>query len=173
MRRINPPSPQEYPSYSSMYIDLVPKDGQVLEYFQQNASDFKKFIYSLPKEKLHFRYAQDKWTIKEIILHLIDDERIYAYRALCWARNDQTSLPGFDENDYAKYSAANERSLDSLFEEYEAVRNSTISLFQHLPETAFDRSGMAEEKRRTVRAMLYHITGHELHHWKIIRERYM
>ena len=122
MRIIHPPAPTEYPAYSSMYIDLVPTDGYILRHFQQNLHEFKSFIYNLPKEKLLYRYAEEKWTIKEIILHLIDDERIYAYRALSYARNDQTPLPGFAEELYAQYSEANKRSLDSLFEEYESVR---------------------------------------------------
>ena len=142
---------------------------------KENLTNLKKLIYNLPEEKLLYRYAEGKWTIKEILVHNIDDERIFTYRALCYARNDQTELPGFDQDDYAAFSGANDRSPDSIFEEYEAVRNSTIALFQNLPEDALMRSGSLENNtnRRTVRAMIYHIAGHELHHINIIKEKYL
>lgn len=97
-----------------------------MAHLAQQVLDLKKLIYTLPEEKLYYRYAIGKWTIKEILVHLIDDERIFSYRALRYA---QTPLHGFEENDYAIYSKANERSLDSIFLEYEAVRNATIQLF--------------------------------------------
>lgn len=172
-RKIQKPPPNEYPFYSNIYMDLMPDDGLVLKHLWGNFLAIKKLITSLPEEKLQFKYAADKWNIKEILLHLIDDERIYTYRALAWARNDQTPLPGFEQDDYAQHSAANERSLDSIFEEYESVRKATISLFQYLPEEALLRSGVCEGHRRTVRAMAYHIAGHERHHLKMIRERYL
>ena len=113
------------------------------------------------------------------MVHNIDDERIFTYRALRYARNDNTALHGFEENNYAKYSCANKRSLDSIFEEYESVRNATLTLFQNLPEDAFMRSGggIADDGSiisiRTVRALVYHIAGHELRHIKVIKERYL
>ena len=136
-------------------------------------------LYPLSEEILFYRYAENKWTIKEILVHLIDDERIFAYRALRFARSDKTPLHGFEQNSYAKYSCANQRSLDSIFEEYRAVRNSTILLFQNLPEDSFVRSGSGVDhdgsiiNKRTVRALAYHIAGHELHHIKIIKEQYL
>jgi len=179
MRTIDKPIPGEYPDYSTIYMDLLDDDGRILEHLWRNFLTIKKFIYSVPEKKLYYRYAEGKWTIKEILIHLIDDERIFAYRALRYARNDKTPLHGFEENDYAKYSNANERSLDSIFEEYEAVRKSTISLFQNLPATSFLRSGMGIEtdgsiiNERTVRGLAYHIAGHELRHFNVIMERYL
>ena len=173
MRNISKPLPNEYPDYSKIYMDLVNVDGDILKFMKQNLSKIKAFIYSLPKEKLTYRYAPNKWTIKEILVHLIDDERIYTYRALRWARNDQTELPGFEQDDYVPFSNANERSLESIFSEYESVRNSTISLFENLPEKALMRRGITEGHSRTVRAMIYHLAGHELNHMKVIRERYI
>ena len=105
--------------------------------------------------------------------HLIDDERIYAYRALRFARNDQTELPGFDQDDYAIESAANERSLDDLLEEFAAVRRSTIALFNSFDERVWTRSGVASGNVMSVRAAAYHIAGHELRHLNIIKERYL
>lgn len=175
MRIIDKPSKSEYPVYSQMYMDLLDNEQNILDQLKQNFVKIKKLILSLPEEKLYFRYAKDKWTIKEILVHLIDDERIYVYRALRFARNDKTELPGFDEKLYAKYSDANTRSLKSIFTEYEAVRNATIAFFENVPEEALLRTGIAEgiENKRTVRAYLYHIAGHELQHIKTIKEKYL
>lgn len=177
-RRIPWPEKTEYPAYSHIYMDLLEKDDLILDHLHENFHKIKELICSFPEQKLSYRYAKDKWTIKEILVHLIDDERIFAYRALRYARNDNTPLPGFEENDYAKFSCADDRSLDSIFEEYGAVRSSTILLFQNLPEDSFMRSGgIAVDGSiinfRTVRALAYHIAGHELHHIKIIKERYL
>lgn len=178
-RNIPKPDKSEYPAYSHIYFDLLNDEDSVLSVLHENAFKLQKFIYSLPEEMLTFRYAIGKWTIKEILVHLIDDERIFAYRALRYARNDNTPLHGFDQDNYAKYSYANDRSLESIFEEYQSVRNSTILLFQNLPEEALLRrgSGLDEHNNiineRTVRALAYHIAGHELRHIKIIKERYL
>ena len=178
-RKIKKPKPQEYPEYSEIYMYLMADDDDVLRHLWQNYLDLKKLIYAIPEERLYYRYAKGKWTIKEILVHLIDDERIFTYRALRYARNDTTPLHGFDENDYAKYSEANSRTLDSIFEEYEAVRKSTIALFQYLPQDAFMRSGSGIEtdgsiiNERTVRALAYHLAGHERRHINIIEERYL
>lgn len=178
-RKIDKPKNDEYPEYSHIYMDLLKDDGLILYHLYENFYKIKNFIYSLPEEKLGYRYAEGKWTIKEILVHLIDDERIFTYRALRYARNDCTPLHGFEQNDYAKFSHANQRSLDSIFEEYWAVRSSTILLFQNLPEDSFMRHGSGIDSNgniintRTVRALAYHIAGHELRHIKIIKERYL
>ncbi len=178
-RAIEKPNSSEYPEYSNIYMSLLNENENILNQLWQNFSSIKKLIYSLPEEKLYFRYAENKWTIKEILVHLIDDERIFAYRALRYARNDKTPLHGFDENHYAYYSDANDRSLDSIFEEYESVRKATLTLFNNLPKDSFLRSGSGIDdvgnivNERTVRALAYHIAGHELRHIKIIKERYL
>lgn len=179
MRYIKKPIKGEYPEYSHIYMDLLEDDGKVLEHLWENFLKIKDFVYSLPKEKLEFRYAKDKWTIKEILVHLMDDERIFAYRALRYARNDDTPLHGFDQDSYAQYSDANTRSLESIFDEYESVRKSTITLFKYLPEESFTRGGKGVDfdgsiiNHRTVRGLAYHIAGHELRHFNIIKERYI
>ncbi len=178
-RIIEKPKKDEYPEYSEMYMELLKDDGMVLQNLKDSFTKIKSFIYELPEEKLYYRYDNGKWTIKEILVHLVDDERIFSYRALRYGRNDNTALHGFEENDYAKYSYANNRSLDSIFEEYESVRNATLTLFQNLPGDAFMRSGGGIDKDgniiniRTVRAIAYHLAGHELRHIKIIKERYL
>jgi uncharacterized damage-inducible protein DinB len=175
LREIPKPKKDEYPPYSRVYMELLKNDGLVLQHMKDNFISIKKFIYGLPEEKLYFRYAEDKWSIKEILVHIVDDERIFAYRALRYARFDKTELHGFEQDDYTFYSDANERSLESIFDEYEAVRNSTIAMFNGFPEEAFMRSGAAvgNINNRTVRALAYHIAGHELRHIKIIKERYL
>lgn len=178
-RKIKRPEPTEYPSYSQPYFDLIETNDDILRVLHDNFIALKELIYSLNEEQLRYVYAKDKWTIKEILVHNIDDERIFTYRALCYARNDQTVLPGFEEKQYAAYAAANERSLDSIFDEYWQVRLATLKLFQYLPEAALLRKGKLLDangnpsNERTVRAMVYHIAGHELNHIKVIKERYL
>ena len=106
-------------------------------------------------------------------MHIIDDERIYAYRALRFARNDTTELPGFEQDDYTLYSGAKDRAITNIFEEYEAVRNSTIALLNGLPDEALTRAGIANKNKATVRALAYHTAGHELHRLNIIKQRYV
>lgn len=156
-----------------MYIDLLPDDGIVLEHLERNFRITKNFIISLPEDKMLYRYAPGKWTIKEILVHIIDDERIYTYRALRFARNDKTELPGFEQDDFAFSSKANERELRNIFDEYEAVRKATITLFNGLNDEALTREGTADGKKATVRALAYHMAGHELHHINIIKEKYL
>jgi len=175
MRLIPKPEPGEYPDYADRYINLLPADGLILEHLADNFRLVKDFIYSLPPKKLLYRYSEDKWTIKEILVHVVDDERIYAYRALCFARNEKQSLPGFDQDEYTRYSGANERGLTNIFEEYEAVRRATVCLFDGLPEESLTRKGTGSSSYHaaTVRALAYHIAGHERRHINIIREKYL
>jgi uncharacterized damage-inducible protein DinB len=173
MRSIAKPQEGEFPPYANMYIRLMPDDGLLLKHLRDNFIAMKQLILSLPEEKMNYRYAENKWTIKEILVHIIDDERIYAYRALRFARNDKTELPGFEQDDYVSLSGASERSIENIFEEYESVRRSTIALFNGLPEDSFLRMGTANSNKATVRAMAYHLAGHELHHLNIIREKYL
>jgi uncharacterized damage-inducible protein DinB len=136
-------------------------------------TETRETVGGLPEDRLTFRYAPEKWTIKEIVAHLTDDERIYAYRALRFARNDPAALPGFDQEAFARHSGANPRSIGDLLAELEAVRLSTILLFESLDERSLDRSGIADGNRSTVRALAYHIAGHEIRHRNVIRERYL
>jgi uncharacterized damage-inducible protein DinB len=175
MRIIHPPKPGDYPEYAIMYMRLIPTDGLILKYLQNNFYRVKELIYSLPETTLLRRYAPGKWSIKEVLVHIIDDERIFAYRALRFARNEQQNLIGFDQDSYATYSDADNRGLDNIFEEYEAVRRSTIALFNGLPNASFDRMGhgTGTANDATVRALAYHIAGHEMHHYNLIRAKYL
>lgn len=173
LRLIEKPRDGEYPAYAHIYIDLLPDDGLILKHLADNFAETRRFVESIPQDRLLHRYAEDKWTIKEIFGHIVDDERIYAYRALRFARNDATELPGFDQDDYARYSEANRREVGDLLDEFDLVRRSTIALFESMDEAALLRSGVADGKRVSVRALAYHIAGHELRHRNIIRERYL
>lgn len=175
MRLIQKPFPGEYPSYAEMYMKLLPDDGLVLKHMYDNFFAIKELIYSLTEEKLYYRYAPGKWSIKETLVHIVDDERIFSYRALRFARNEQNNLIGFDQDAYAFYSDADKRELDNIFEEYEAVRFATIALFNGLPEESFTRmgKGTGSFNNATVRALAYHIAGHELHHLNLIKEKYL
>jgi uncharacterized damage-inducible protein DinB len=173
MKKIEKPEEGEYAPYAIMYIGLLPDDGLVLKYLGDNLRATKDFILSLPEEKLTFRYAEGKWTIKEILVHIVDDERIYAYRALRFARNDKTELPGFEQDAFAAYSGANGRDVKDILKEFARVRRATISLFEGLDREALLRAGVADGKVMSVRAAAYHIAGHEMRHINIIKERYL
>lgn len=175
MRRIPKPKPGEYPPYADMYIRLVPDDGRILDHLWDNFVAARGFIRAIPEERLTHRYAPGKWSIKEILVHVIDDERIYAYRALRFARGEKQGLIGFDQDEYAAMSGADDRSLDSILQEWEAVRLATIALFANLPADSLARMGRGAgtASDATVRALAYHIAGHEQHHLNVIRERYL
>lgn len=173
MKIIEKPKGGEFAPYASMYIDLLPDDGLVLRHLKENFEAAKNLILPLQEEKLLYQYAVGKWTIKEILAHIIDDERIYCYRALRFARKDKTPLPGFEQNDYVPHSSANGRDLSNIFAEYEAVRNSTIAFYNGLEDAALQRAGVADGNPMSVRASAYHIAGHELHHINFIKKHYL
>jgi len=173
MRVIEKPREGEYPACAQIYIDLLPDDGLILKYLADNLKATRKFVLSIPKDRLLHRYAEGKWSIKEILGHIVDDERIYVYRALRFARNDSTELLGFDQDQYARYSDANKRASTDLLDEFSLVRRSTIAFFKSLDAAALLRTGVANGQKVSVRALAYRIAGHELRHLSIIRERYL
>jgi uncharacterized damage-inducible protein DinB len=175
IRKIFKAKPGDYPEYAEMYMKWLPDDGRILKHLEDNFYAVKQFIFSLPPDKLLYRYQPGKWSIKEILVHIIDDERIFSYRALRFARNEKQNLIGFDQDSYAYFSRADERDLESIFEEYEAVRRATIALYKGLPEEALDRMGHGTGtfNDATVRALVYHIAGHEQHHINLIKEFYL
>lgn len=172
-RAIDKPQEGEHPAYARAYVDMFPDDGQILKHMEANLKSTSRFLASIPKPRLMHRYAEGKWTIKEVLGHLIDDERIYTYRALRFARNDSTELPGFDQDPYARHSNANNRELKDLLDEFALVRRATLALFNSLDDAALLRGGVANGHRVSVRALPYHIAGHERHHIELIKERYL
>lgn len=172
MKLMSKPLEGEYAPYAIAYIRLLPEDGAVMKHAAGNFDEIRTLILSLPEEVLMYRYAPGKWNIKEILVHIIDTERIFAYRALRIARNDKTPLPGYEQDDYVPASNASERMIDDIIEEYAAVRKSTLTLFQSFREDDFVKTGIANNHPVSVRALAYQIAGHELHHLSIIKERY-
>ena len=173
MKPIPKPTSDEYAPYAALYVDLVPADGDILQHLNDNFKAVQQLVATLSDAQLLHRYAPGKWTIREVLVHMVDDERIYAYRAMCFARGEQQSLPGFEQEDYAANSGANERSMESIMEEYEAVRWSTVALFDGLTDEALARWGNANGYMCTVRGLLYHLAGHELHHINLIKSKYL
>ena len=173
MQLIQKPVEGEYRDYNFNYISKVPDDGMVMQHLQTDFETLYSLVIDLPEEKLLSAYAPGKWTLKEVLVHMMDTERVFAYRALRIARNDKTNLPGFEQEEYTSYLYANERSIANIMEEYGLQRRSTIALFNNFHESAFTRIGYANGAPLSVRATLYVIAGHELHHLKIIREKYL
>lgn len=169
--RINRPEKDDYPEYYERYIAKVA--GNPLTELKTNFKTLRRMVSRLGRKDLNYRYAEGKWTIKEILVHMMDGERVFAYRALRFSRNDATELPGFEENEWVPNSNATNRKLRSILREYAAVRNSTIELFSNMNKEMLNRSGIANGNRISVRALLFTIAGHELHHMRIILERYI
>lgn len=166
------PAETEYPPYFGKYIEKV-NEGNILETLSEQLNDTLAFFQIIPEEKETFRYAPEKWSIREVVGHLLDTERVFAYRAMRFARNDQTVLPGFEENDYIRNAKFNDYPLAELAEAFASVRIATLSLFIHLDEAAWLRRGVAFQGEMSVRAIAWIIAGHELHHRSILHDRYM
>ncbi len=162
----------EFGEWYKPYIATL-KDEILIEELEISLHRLIRFIQDIPINKHDFSYAEGKWTIKDIIQHLIDCERIFSYRALCFARNDKTFLPGFEENDYAIEAKGRNRSLISLLTELSAIRQSTILLFKDFTNQELLRLGTASNNPMSVRAVGFIIIGHQNHHQKIFEERYL
>jgi hypothetical protein len=166
------PHPNDYPPFYETYIKLV-SDIPIKIVFAQSFEDFKKFVDEIPETKENFKYELNKWTTKQVLQHIIDTERIFNFRALCFARGENQSIPGFDENEYAFFADVDNRNLNELKEELILVRNSTILLFESFNITMLQRKGIANNAEISVNALGYCIIGHSLHHFNILKERYL
>lgn len=160
------------PAYFHNYINQVLGDD-LIPAFQKESPEMFQFIERIPAEKYDYRYAEDKWTLREVLQHLVDAERVFAYRALRFARKDSTPLPGFDENIYAVTSKADRRSWEDLTDEFKAVRKSSEYLFRSFDEDQLNATGISSNKSITVIGLGYVIIGHPIHHMNIIRQRYL
>ena len=169
---IGRPNADEHDPYYGKYIARVP-DGDLVGGLRNQLMDVVELLRGLPADKPDFAYAPGKWTVKEVVGHVMDVERVMAYRALTFARNDKTGLPGFDENQWAADASFGERTLDDVVEELEAVRGATIQFAKHLSTKEQTRRGKANGKEISVRALMYIIAGHERHHVALLRERYL
>ena len=166
------PHPDEYAQspYTSRYIDMV-TEADPIAVLEQKA--LWQLLHPLSEAQSEYRYAEGKWSIKQLVGHMTDTERIFTYRALCMARDEKQPLPGFDENSYVDNGFFEQRTLDSLLTEYKAVREASLVLFRSLDASVLSHMGTASGNPLSVRALLYMIAGHEKHHIHILQERYL
>lgn len=166
------PSPASYPGYFQRYIDQVAEEDLQTAFLNQSTL-IRSFFQGITEEKSNYAYAEGKWTIKEVLQHITDTERIFSYRALAFARGEKANLPGFEENDYAANSNANTQPWQQLIEELVVVRRSTELLFKSFTEDMLLRDGTANNNRISVAGIGFILAGHFNHHKKIIEERYL
>jgi hypothetical protein len=162
----------EYAPYYQPYVEMVP-DGELIQILSEQREETMAFLKDITDTQGEFCYAEGKWSIKEVIGHMIDTERVMAYRLLAIARGDRVNLPGFDEDEYVQHASFMRLSIDELLQNFSIVRQSTVVLVKSLSDEDWLRWGSANDFEITVRALAVIIAGHELHHLTIIRERYM
>ena len=166
------PEANEYAPYYEKYISLVP-EGDVTAALERQGAETLALLRALPEERGGHRYEPGKWSVRQVVGHVNDGERIFAYRALAIARGERASLPGMDQEEYMAGVDFDARTLSDLADEFEAVRASTLHLLRHLSPEAWARRGTASDNEVTVRALAYIIAGHEAHHVGVLRERYL
>jgi hypothetical protein len=166
------PDATEFSSYYGRYVAAVP-EGDIIDVLRRDRDEWQALIAELPEARGGDRYAADKWTIRQVIGHVSDAERVFSYRAFRIARADKTPLASFDQDEYVKTAGSDHRTLSSLAAELLAVRESTLALFVSLPEEAWTRTGTASDNPVSVRALAYITAGHAQHHLKILREKYL
>lgn len=165
------PNEQEYDPYFERYVSLVP-EGDFLELLGMQTQETRAFFEKLSEETANYSYAPGKWSIKEVLGHIMDTERVFAYRTLCIARGEQQPLPGFDQNTYAAGAAYDRIPLSNVVQHYTALRVSTFFLFEQIPDEAWTRTGISNQKPISLRSLAYIIAGHERHHLQVISEKY-
>jgi uncharacterized damage-inducible protein DinB len=165
------PAPTEHIPYYEKYIALVP-EGDFLKVFEDQMKEVRAFVESVPEEKERYRYAPGKWSLREAMGHVLDTERIFAYRACCIARGETQVLTGYDQDTYAAHSEADGRSLRDLLEELEHQRRGNVLLLRGMSEETSKRMGSANNDPVSVRALAYIMAGHVTHHLQVFRERY-
>ncbi|KAA5533234.1 DinB family protein [Taibaiella lutea] len=172
MKKISKPSFTEFAMYYETYINLI-NDSSILDQLKTSAKEITALFKSLDEERLMKPYAEGKWSMKDILMHLIDAERVFVYRAMRFARLDKMPVPFFDENEFAQNANANKINTTKLLKEFNACRSLTIAFFNNLTVSQMQVTGIASNFTMSVRACAWIILGHELHHLKIIRERYL
>lgn len=166
------PSATSHPAYFQKYIDLVPEEDLTAA-FQKQYAVITSFLSDITEDQSNHTYAPGKWTIKELMQHITDTERIFAYRSLCFARNEKASLPGFDENEYAAASNAENRTWKNIVEEFLLVRKSTEILFNSFTDAALQNEGVANNNNVTAMSMGFTSIGHVYHHINVLKEKYL
>ena len=166
------PRKEEYPEFFQTYLNKI-TDGNILDILKNIQSYYVKIYEDLSEEDSNYAYEEGKWSLKELLGHITDAERVFTYRALRFARNDSTKLQGFDHDKYVKEANFNERTKESLLNEYKLTNNSAIELFKSFTDEMWLRKGNVSNGSFTVRSIPYILAGHELHHLAIIKERYL
>lgn len=166
------PKYEDIPEYCRYYIDLL-KDNDLLEALKNSRDYTLKLMSTVPAEKENFSYGEGKWTIKQVMCHIADCERIYAYRALRFSRRDNTKLAGFEEDEYAVNANVSGRSLKEIIEEFKSIRESTIKLYEYMTDEMLDFKGVANEMLYSPRSLGWMGAGHNMHHCNFIKERYL
>ena len=166
-------TPDEYAPFYAPYVERVDSTHTLIEELEISVHNFIHFVREIPMDKYDYRYAEGKWTIKDIIQHLIDSERVFAYRALRFSRGDETPLAGFDENSYAAIAHGSDRSINDLLTEMSALRHANIMMFKSFTTEDLMRRGTASGNTVSVRAFGFLIIGHQNHHMKVFKERYL
>jgi len=165
------PTPSDYSPHFARYVSLVPED-QVLPVLAAQGDEVRRALAAVKEDAAGFRYADGKWSIREVVGHLADTERLMAYRALCFARGEKAGLPGFDEDEYVRQAGFDAIPLPELVAEFRAARDASLPLFRHLARDAWARGGLANGRPSTVRSVAYVMAGHVRHHLNVLRERY-
>ena len=169
---IDRPAAHEYDPYYSVYIERV-EGRHLTDILHRQSEEISRLLTGMSDERARYRYAAGKWSIKEVVGHLIDCERVFAFRALSIARGEQQRLPGFEQDAYVTVAGFDDRALDDLLAEYRTVRRATLALFDSFDPAAWMRSGIANDGSISVRALAYIVAGHEAHHLAVLRERYL
>ncbi|MBK0380323.1 DinB family protein [Mucilaginibacter segetis] len=168
---INKPQPEEYPEYAAPYVSLVLPDN-VLDLLTDLQESSYIFFSNLSDQQAGYAYEENKWTVKQVLGHMIDTERVFGYRAFCFSR-ERTELPEFDQDVYVENAHFNTQTIQSLAEEFKAVRASNLYMFRDLKSDQYLNSGIVNNYKVSVRALIYMIAGHELYHLKLLKERYL
>ena len=172
MRSTTPrPGTDEYDQGFAGYVGLVP-ETDVVPILRAQADEIRRLVAGLSPERETYRYAPGKWSVRDILGHIADGERVFAYRALCISRGDQASLPGFDQDDYVATAGFDAWTAAELGEDFARLRASSVALFEHLTPAQWSQAGIANDKRVTVRALAFIIAGHTRHHLGVLRDRY-
>lgn len=166
------PTANQYPEYFQRYVNLVP-DGDIFEILKSNKEKMILLLSGLSDKQAEYRYAEGKWSIKEVLGHIIDTERIFAYRTLRMGRNDKTNIPQYDHDAYVAEAKFDNQKIADLIEHYKAVRDASISLVKSFDENAWERIGLSGGKEFITKCFPFIIAGHEIHHLGIIKERYL
>jgi hypothetical protein len=171
--KLTPPTTEEYSPFYAGYIEFATKRGDVFAAISQQLDEMKSALGNLSDKQARFRNGPEEWSIKEIISHLTDGERVFSYRMLRISRNDKTALPGFEQNDYVKESGADELPLEDLLAEFEFLRRANILAIKGMSEEATKRIGTASNSPISVRALIYILVGHVEHHMASLHEKYL